>query len=202
MKILLLGGAGSLLRAFVESHGDHTILWSDPIAVLNIEDWKPDFIVSYGYRYILHTAVLERLSGNAVNLHISLLPFNRGADPNLWSFLEGTPKGVSIHHVDRGVDTGDLILQREVQFGEFETLRTTYTRLHVEIEALFKEVWPAIREGRARRRAQPPGGTAHRSRDRMQHTSALRLGYDTPVREIEDYGRRAGLGLWRKNRSY
>ena len=39
-----------------------------------------------------------------VNLHISYLPFNRGSHPNYWSFVENTPKGVSIHEIDEQIE--------------------------------------------------------------------------------------------------
>ena len=59
--------------------------------------------------------MLDRLPDRVVNLHIAYLPYNRGADPNLWSVLEDTPAGVSIHYVDEGVDTGDIIAQRRAR---------------------------------------------------------------------------------------
>lgn len=46
-----------------------------------------------------------------MNLHISYLPWNKGADPNFWSCIDGTPAGVTLHHIDAGVDTGDIIAQ-------------------------------------------------------------------------------------------
>ena len=38
-------------------------------------------------------------------MHISYLPFNRGAHPNYWSFKDNSPKGVTIHFIDNGIDT-------------------------------------------------------------------------------------------------
>ena len=47
-----------------------------------------------------------------INLHISYLPYNRGSYPNYWSFKENTPNGVSIHHIDDGIDTGPVLVQK------------------------------------------------------------------------------------------
>ena len=151
---------------------------------------NPDLIVSYGYRHILRPTVLDWVSGAAINLHISLLPWNRGADPNLWSFLEDTAAGVSIHYVDAGVDTGDLIGQREVRFNGEETLRSSYERLQLEIQDLFCELWAEIRAGRAPRTPQPSGGSYHRSSDKAPFGHLLTSGWDTPVRGLVG----AGLG--------
>ena len=44
---------------------------------------------------------------------MSYLPWNRGADPNFWSILEDTPKGVTIHIMDESIDTGDILYQKD-----------------------------------------------------------------------------------------
>src|SRR4051812_7901162 len=85
-----------------------------------------DWTVVYGYRYLIREPLLSRYRNRIINLHISLLPWNRGADPNLWSWLEGTPKGVSLHRIDAGLDTGDLLGQRRLWFGPAETLASSY----------------------------------------------------------------------------
>lgn len=98
-----------------------------------------DLVISYGYRHILKKEVIESSKAPIVNLHISYLPWNRGAHPNFWSFYECTPSGVSIHLIDKGVDTGAIIYQRYVNFDkEEDTFLKTYKKLIVEIEKLFK----------------------------------------------------------------
>ncbi|MEJ2122937.1 MAG: formyltransferase family protein [Alphaproteobacteria bacterium] len=119
----------------------------------------PAIIVNYGCPYIYHSDVLQRYS--VINLHISLLPWNRGPHPNLWSWIDGTPKGVTIHYIDDGIDSGDIIAQREVVLDETETLRTCQDRLLCAADRLFAEQWKLIREGRATRREQPLGGSSH-----------------------------------------
>ena len=86
------------------------------------------------------------MKNNIINLHISLLPWNRGAYPNVWSFLEDTPKGVTIYIIDEGVDTGSILAQEEIYIDEnIETLRSSYEKLHREIQALFREKWVEIK---------------------------------------------------------
>lgn len=181
MNILLLGPLRPELQAFLASFGDRVAVTEEPIAADSPELSETDFIVSYGYRHILKKELLDRFPRRAVNLHISLLPFNRGADPNLWSFLEDTPKGVSIHFLDPGVDTGDLLAQREVLFEPGHTLRTSYRMLSGTIEELFRQVWPALRAGTAHAVSQPPGGSVHRVKDRAAVEHLLTSGWDTPV---------------------
>jgi len=99
-----------------------------------------DLVISYGYRHILKKEIIESSTAPIVNLHISYLPWNRGAHPNFWSFYECTPSGVSIHLIDEGVDTGAIIYQRYVNFDkEEDTFSKTYKKLIVEIEKLFRD---------------------------------------------------------------
>jgi methionyl-tRNA formyltransferase len=141
-------------------------------------------VVSHGYRRILRRDVLDALPDRVINLHISLLPYNRGADPTLWSVLEDTPAGVTIHYIDEGVDTGDVIAQRPVALADDDTLATAYAKVQAEMVALFVEQWPAISAHTNRRTPQPPGGTAHRVADRAAVEHLLTEGWDTPIRAL------------------
>ena len=64
---------------------------------------------------LLKKRVLNNIIIPIVNLHISYLPWNRGAHPNFWSFFDATPTGVSIHLIDKGIDTGPIIVQKKVK---------------------------------------------------------------------------------------
>lgn len=134
-----------------------------------------EWVISYGYRHVLKKDVLDLFPNRAINLHISYLPWNRGADPNYWSFVDDTPKGVSIHFLDEGIDTGDIIAQREVIPSEGDTLRTLYEKLHSEMFGLFNEVWPSIQGGRVSGRRQE-GGSTHKSTDKAGFCD-----WDTPI---------------------
>jgi methionyl-tRNA formyltransferase len=153
----------------------------EPLTPELIDEHGPAMVVIHGYRLILRRPILDRLPDRVVNLHISYLPYNRGADPNLWSLLEDTPAGVSIHYVDEGVDTGDVIAQRRLELGDDETLATSYAALQAAMLELFRELWPAIRDGRCGRRPQTGPGTSHRVADRAAVEHLLTAGWDTPV---------------------
>lgn len=102
---------------------------------------QADLIISYDWPKII------RLNGvPGINMHIAYLPFNRGADPNLWSWLEGTPKGVTIHWMDHQIDTGNILVQKCFPDSELQhmTLKESYDFLHVQIEKLFDEHFPKL----------------------------------------------------------
>lgn len=96
-----------------------------------------DLTISYTYRYIIPDDILQALGYNAVNLHNSFLPWNRGADPNLWSIAENSPRGVTLHYMTGGLDKGDIIAQSIVPLEPEDTLRSSYDRLDAAAKKLF-----------------------------------------------------------------
>ncbi|WP_081841286.1 formyltransferase family protein [Alicyclobacillus macrosporangiidus] len=184
MIVLVLGPYRANIDDFLRSYSDNAVFQSNPISLKDRDVQQADFIVSYGYRHIISPDIVDHFRDRAINLHISYLPWNRGADPNLWSFLEDTPKGVSIHKIARGLDTGDIITQQELTFGQNETLATTYRQLTISIERLFFEIWPAVRGGVTTAYPQRGKGSYHRAKDKEPFLHLLRLGWDTPVNEL------------------
>lgn len=184
MNVLFLGPSDNALIGYMETKGDRVRSFDKFFRWNDIPPFY-DCLVSYGYQYILPKQVLDFFP-LAINLHISMLPWNRGADPNLWSWIEDTPKGVTIHHIDEGVDTGDIIAQWAVQFGPDETLATSYQLLKQAIDQLFVDTWPSIRNGTAPRIKQPEGGSFHRKSDRAKVEHLLTKGWDTPVAELQN----------------
>lgn len=185
MRILLLSPERPSLVAFLETFGDEVNRTEERLASLTESGPDYDFIVSYGYRYLIRPDWLAAFPQKVVNLHISYLPWNRGSDPNLWSFLDETPKGVSLHFVDQGLDTGPLIAQREVAMHEArETLASSYARLNEAMDALFREHWPSIRAGEAVPFKQIGAGSSHRLKDRETVAHLLTQGWETPVSQL------------------
>ena len=183
MTILVLGVIPSPLTPIIENHGLNVIEYADPIDIEYLQIHFVEFAISYRYRHIIWKPLIEYLNGNIINLHISLLPWNRGADPNLWSFLEDTPKGVSIHYIDEGIDTGDIIAQKELFFNnDAETLASTYEKLNIEILELFKMYWEPIINGKTDRKKQMQPGSFHNISDKETFQFLITdKGCETPV---------------------
>ena len=71
----------------------------------------PELVLSIYSKEILSQELLGVL-GRVVNLHPSPLPLFRGVSPTFWSLAEGSIAGVTLHHMDSGVDTGAIISQK------------------------------------------------------------------------------------------
>ncbi|MFV0349473.1 MAG: formyltransferase family protein [Halodesulfovibrio sp.] len=137
-SVLFLGydRSQTKLISCLEDYGcdvDHTqSVLGDPVAY-----GVYDLIVSFGYRHIIKKDFINNYDGDIVNLHISYLPWNRGAHPNFWAYFDNTPHGITIHLIDEGVDTGPILYQRYVNFDGESTFSESYKRLIDEIEDLF-----------------------------------------------------------------
>lgn len=110
-----------------------------------------------------------------LNFHPGLLPFNRGKYPNFWCLVDGTPCGVSLHFIDDGVDTGDVVAQRALEVSWLDTGQTIYLRCREAMVQLFRDSFDDLMAGRLVRRPQDlSAGTAHRAAD-IEAASALDL---------------------------
>jgi methionyl-tRNA formyltransferase len=125
-----------------------------------------DMAVSVLFAYVVNADFIGLFPRGCINLHPALLPYNRGRFPNIWSIVSKTPAGVTLHYIDEGVDTGDVIAQKEVEVRVTDTGESLYRRLELEGLNLFKAAWPSIRAGTSTRTPQPAGrGSCHRARD-------------------------------------
>lgn len=138
----------------------------EPQTLDAIQTLQPDIGLSILFDYILKPAFLHLFARGVINLHPSYLPYNRGQYPNVWSIVENTPSGVTLHYIDEGVDTGDIIAQREVPVEPVDTGETLYHKLERASVSLFQAMWPAIKTGTTPRILQTHGeGTYHRTKD-------------------------------------
>lgn len=93
---------------------------------------NPDIIVVVAYGKILPEEILNLPKYGCINGHASLLPKYRGASPIQWCIVCGEEKtGVTVMQMDAGMDTGDILTQKEVEIGETETAEELFDRLSV-----------------------------------------------------------------------
>jgi methionyl-tRNA formyltransferase len=102
----------------------------DAKAISEIRAFAPDLIVVAAYGQILPRAVLESGRVACLNLHASLLPRWRGAAPIQAAIAAGDREtGITVMYMDEGLDTGDILLKREVEIGSEETGGSLHDRL-------------------------------------------------------------------------
>ena len=102
----------------------------DPAFQTALRELAPDLIVVAAYGKILPPTVLALPPHGCINVHASLLPRHRGAAPVQWAILRGDPvTGVTIMQMNEGMDTGDILLQRETPIRVDDTAGTLTDRL-------------------------------------------------------------------------
>lgn len=95
-----------------------------------LRNFQPDLFVVVAYGQILPGSLLAIPKNGAINVHASLLPKYRGAAPITWAILKGDKvTGVTTIRMDAGMDTGDILLQREIAIEEKETGETLHEKL-------------------------------------------------------------------------
>lgn len=114
-----------------------------------------DILVVVAYGQILRENILQCATRGALNVHASLLPKYRGAAPIQWAIANGeTITGVTTMQLDRGMDTGPILLQRECAIEPDDTHSSLEPRLAALGAALLIETLEGLRRGEVQPRAQ------------------------------------------------
>jgi len=116
---------------------------------------KPDLITVVAFGQILKRSVLEIPKYGCINVHASLLPRYRGAAPIQQVILNGEKvTGITIMYMSKGLDEGDIILQKEIEIAPKETYGTLHDKLSRSGAELLMKAIDLIAEGRAPRISQ------------------------------------------------
>ena len=100
-----------------------------PVSLKRIRAIAPDLIVVANFSRILRPPLLDIPPHGCINVHPSLLPKYRGPEPFYWVLkYRERETGVTVHYVDAGIDSGDIILQRAIPIGPGETERSLRDR--------------------------------------------------------------------------
>lgn len=164
------------------------VLYHDKLTPEYVKELDPEIVISYNYSHIVKEDVIDLLGDRIINLHCSLLPWNKGASPNIWSFIEDTPKGVTIHILEKGLDTGRLLLQEEVSFDEDkETLASSYNKLQDTIVDLLIDNFDDILAGNIVPTNQKGEGSYHRTSDLKALLNGKEIDYNMTIKEFKDF---------------
>lgn len=126
--------------------------------VHEIIELQPDFILVNSYSMLLPQELLDIPRFGAINIHGALLPQYRGCNPMQWAIINNeTETGVTMHHMDAGFDTGDIIAQKQVPLLFEDTWRNVQQRIGVATEELLVEEIPKIMAGTNSRTPQSGG---------------------------------------------
>lgn len=132
----------------------HGLSVCQPEKILNkvfiekIKSIKPEFAIVVAYGRILPKEILEIPKYGCINLHASLLPKYRGAAPIQWALIRGEEvTGVTTMLIDEGLDTGPILLQREIPIDYQDNAMTLSEKLALIGAELILETIKKMRKG-------------------------------------------------------
>jgi methionyl-tRNA formyltransferase len=152
-----------------------------PAGIEKLRALELDYILGIHFPYLVPKEVLSVSKHGILNLHPAYLPFNRGWHTPTWVILQGTPAGATLHFMDSGIDTGDIIHQKQLHVAEDDTADTLYKRLKkLELE-VFQEAWPQLITCNFSRTPQKSNDEAyHKCKDLFQG-QVQRVNLDEPT---------------------
>ncbi|MEW5774349.1 MAG: methionyl-tRNA formyltransferase [Thermodesulfobacteriota bacterium] len=163
-----------------------------PEARAELAALRPDLLLVAAYGLILPQAVLDIPRLGAVNVHASLLPKYRGAAPIQRALMAGeTVTGVSIMQMDAGLDTGDVLLARELPIGPEDTAASLHDSLADLGGRALLEALDLIAAGRSQRAPQDPAQATYAPKLRKDEGG---IDWSRPAAEIHDRVR--GVHPW------
>lgn len=118
------------LKLGLEVHQPERV--NDHETIKKLKELSPDFIVVTAYGQILKEEILSIPKYDCLNIHASLLPKYRGAAPINWSIINGEVKtGITIMKMEKGLDSGPIILMEEIPIDRKDTSETLHDKLAV-----------------------------------------------------------------------
>lgn len=119
-----------------------------PEFVAEVDALRADFLLSFQAAQILRSPLIATARVATLNLHFGPLPRYRGVAPIAWAMINGeAATGVTMHHINPGVDSGELIQSRHVPIEDTDTGRTLYDKCTAAAVGLFGDMWPQLRQG-------------------------------------------------------
>lgn len=163
-----------------------------PEAEALLREWAPDAIAIIAYGQIVPARLLEIPRLGWINLHASLLPKYRGAAPIAWAVANGeTRTGVTTMRIDAGMDTGDILAQKETEIGPEETAPELASRLAEMGAPLMVETLRGLTEGRL---AAQPQDHAKATLAPMLKKEDGKIEWTRTAREV--FNRMRGFAPW------
>jgi methionyl-tRNA formyltransferase len=131
-------------------------------AVEKLKEQKADIFVVAAFGQILTKEILDMPPYGCLNIHASLLPKYRGAAPIQWAILNGEKTtGITIMQMDQGLDTGDMLLKKELIISEEETADSLHDKLSVMGADLIVEAIEKLEQGTLKAIKQGESTTAY-----------------------------------------
>lgn len=115
-----------------------------------VKKYACDLFVSMSFNQIFKTEIINLPKYKTINCHAGKLPFYRGRNILNWALINDEINfGITVHYVDEGIDTGDIILQRDYPITDEDSYKTLLERAYVECAAILYNAIVLFKNGKA-----------------------------------------------------
>lgn len=105
--------------------------------IKKIDDFNCDLFVSMSFNQIFKEKILSRPRLKTINCHAGKLPFYRGRNVLNWALINDEKEfGITVHYIDKGIDTGDIILQRTFPIYDYDDYSTLLSTAYINCPSI------------------------------------------------------------------
>ena len=113
-----------------------------------IAKYDCDLLVSMSFNQIFKTRMINLTKYKTINCHAGKLPFYRGRNVLNWVLINDEKEfGITVHYIDEGIDTGDIILQKTFPITDYDNYRTLLKKAYIECANVLYETISMFKKG-------------------------------------------------------
>jgi len=157
----------------------------DPETVRQVRELRPDLVVVVSWSQIIPEDILNAAPLGCVGIHYSLLPARRGGAPLSWALIDGLARsGITLFYYDAGIDTGDIIAQKEFEIAWEDTVKTLLDKIMLLAPDLLAENVDLIESGCAPRIKQDESQASY---TRPRKPADSQIDWSRPLKDVYNF---------------
>lgn len=123
--------------------------------IQKLKEYTCDLFVSMSFNQIFKTEIINLPKYKTINCHAGMLPFYRGRNILNWALINDEKEfGITVHYIDEGIDTGDIILQRVYKIADSDNYKTLLEKAYIECANILYDGVELFKKGMAKARKQ------------------------------------------------
>ena len=120
-----------------------------------VKEYNCELFVSMSFNQIFKTEIINLPKYKTINCHAGKLPFYRGRNILNWALINDEKEfGITVHYIDEGIDTGDIILQRNHEISDLDNYNTLLERSYVECANILYDAVVLFKRGPVKGKSQ------------------------------------------------
>ena len=183
IHVVIINNDSIIQEICLEHNVDVSIYQSDEYySFISSADFDVGFLI--WWPKIVSEELINKAKFGFINTHPSFLPFSRGKHYNFWTLVEGTKFGVTLHYIDKNIDSGDIIYQREINYSWLDNGESLFIKAKNEMINMFKEFYPLYRNDKLIAKKQNLKEGSYHNSSEMEKISELDLDKSYELKHI------------------